>query len=121
MEERRRRDTPVRTMIKESVEKSYGFVARLLIDSKANYQNEGRRVPVVLAVVVVAGRNRKVVHWGRQTNGGQAVSKLVSRYRLSTRSACRFIAFTRRVKEGGAVLRRCVWSHARNGKGVASL
>lgn len=94
---------------------------RLLIDSKANYQNEGRRVPVVLAVVVVAGRNRKVVHWGRQTNGGQAVSKLVSRYRLSTRSACRFIAFTRRVKEGGAVLRRCVWSHARNGKGVASL
>lgn len=108
MEERRRRDTPVRSMIKESVEKSYGFVARLLIDSKANYQNEGRRVPVVLAVVVVAGRNRKVVHWGRQTNGGQAVSKLVSRYRLSTRSACRFIAFTRRVKEGGAALRRCV-------------
>lgn len=106
MEERRRRDTPVRSMIKESVEKSYVFVARLLIDSKANYQNEGRRVPVVLAVV--AGRNRKVVHWGRQTNGGQAVSKLVSRYRLSTRSACRFIAFTRRVKEGGAALRRCV-------------
>ena len=49
-------------------------------------------------------RNQKVVHGGRQTSGGRAVSKLL--YRPSTR---RFIAFTRRAKAVLRLIARSEW------------